>query len=92
MVGPEAYYMGIIDFQQKWNLSKKAERFFKLNFKGADPAGLSSIDPVRYKDRFISRLEELLDVDENEEYLLENRAADEKTDNNIIGGSTISQI
>jgi len=73
--------MGIIDFQQKWNLSKQAERFFKLNFKGADPSGLSSINPVRYKDRFVSRLQELLDVDENEEYLYEKRLAAEKIEN-----------
>jgi len=27
VVGPCAYYMGIIDFQQKWNFSKKVNSF-----------------------------------------------------------------
>lgn len=36
----------------------------KINFKGADPDGLSAIPPDIYRDRFIRRMEELLDVDE----------------------------
>lgn len=36
----------------------------KINFRGADPAGLSSIDPEQYRDRFLTRMEELLDVDD----------------------------
>jgi hypothetical protein len=51
VVGPASYQMGIIDFQQKWNWTKRLERFFKINFKGADPYGLSAIDPESYKDR-----------------------------------------
>jgi hypothetical protein len=43
--------MGIIDFQQRWNVGKKMERFFKINFKGADPHGLSAIEPEQYKER-----------------------------------------
>ena len=51
VVGPDSYFIGIIDFQQEWNLKKKMERFFKVNFKGADPNGLSAIEPRTYKDR-----------------------------------------
>lgn len=51
MVGPDSYFVGIIDFQQKWNFSKKLERFFKINFRGADPQGLSAIEPDQYKER-----------------------------------------
>jgi hypothetical protein len=29
------------------------ERFFKLNFHGADPEGLSAIDPTVYRERFL---------------------------------------
>jgi hypothetical protein len=43
--------MGIIDFQQKWNLNKKIERFIKIHLKGADPMGLSAIEPDVYRDR-----------------------------------------
>lgn len=53
MVGPEAYYMGIIDFQQKWDWNKRAERFVKVRLKGADPQGLSSINPIKYRERCV---------------------------------------
>lgn len=53
IVGPDSYFLGIIDFQQEWNLKKKMERFFKVNFKGADPNGLSAIEPRTYKDRYV---------------------------------------
>jgi hypothetical protein len=76
VVGPDAYFMGIIDFHQKWTLRKKVkvhvisvlilfansvivygysyqlERFFKVHFKGADPNGLSAIEPDLYMERF----------------------------------------
>lgn len=65
VVGPEAYYMGIIDYQQKWNLQKRLERFAKINFKGADAQGLSSIEPDLYRDRFVRHIEDLLDLDES---------------------------
>ncbi len=29
------------------------ERFFKINFKGADPEGLSAIEPEIYKERCV---------------------------------------
>ncbi len=51
MVGPDSYFMGIIDFQQQWNMQKKLERFFKINFRGVDPQGLSAIEPETYKER-----------------------------------------
>jgi len=43
--------MGIIDYQQKWNVQKKLERFFKINLKGVDAQGLSAIEPEQYKER-----------------------------------------
>mmetsp|Transcript_1142 Transcript_1142/g.998 ORF Transcript_1142/g.998 Transcript_1142/m.998 type:complete len:1070 (-) Transcript_1142:43-3252(-) len=64
VVAPEAYYLGIIDYQQKWNFKKKLERFFKIHFKGADPDGLSAIEPSIYKDRFIKHIEDIIDLDD----------------------------
>jgi hypothetical protein len=52
IVGPEAYYMGIVDFQQLYNLSKKAERFVKIRVKGDSAEGLSCLEPVAYRQRF----------------------------------------
>lgn len=75
-MGPEAYYMGIIDFLQEWNWNKRAERFFKINFRGADPDGLSAIEPEIYRDRFIRRMEELLDMEESELALARNNDPD----------------
>jgi 1-phosphatidylinositol-4-phosphate 5-kinase len=51
VVGPDAYFMGIIDFQQRWSFKKKFERFFKIHIHGADPKGLSAIEPETYKER-----------------------------------------
>eukprot|EP01038_Epipyxis_sp_PR26KG_P014854 gene14854-19964_t len=51
VLGPDSYFVGIIDFQQKWNWAKKLERFFKVNIKGEDPNGLSAINPEIYRDR-----------------------------------------
>mmetsp|Transcript_4126 Transcript_4126/g.6189 ORF Transcript_4126/g.6189 Transcript_4126/m.6189 type:complete len:131 (+) Transcript_4126:1-393(+) len=67
VVGPCAYYMGIIDFQQKWTFSKKMERFLKLNFSGVDPDGLSAIAPDIYKERFIRKIEDILDFEDLEQ-------------------------
>lgn len=66
IVGPEAYYMGIVDFQQQYDFSKKLERFFKVQIQGKSGAGLSCIEPVAYRQRFLRRMEELVDYDIDE--------------------------
>jgi 1-phosphatidylinositol-4-phosphate 5-kinase len=66
IVGPEAYYMGIVDFQQQYDFSKKMERFFKVQIQGKSGPGLSCIEPVTYRQRFLRRLEELVDFDMDE--------------------------
>jgi len=43
--------MGIIDFQQQWNWKKRLERFIKVRIHGADPDGLSAIEPQQYMRR-----------------------------------------
>ena len=66
IVGPEAYYMGIVDFQQQYDFSKKMERFFKVQIQGKSGQGLSCIEPVTYRQRFLRRMEELVDFDMDE--------------------------
>ncbi len=39
------------------------ERFFKVNFRGADPNGLSAIEPKLYKERFLRKVEDILDFE-----------------------------
>jgi hypothetical protein len=58
--------MAIVDFQQKWTIHKRFERWFKVAFKGADPDGLSAIAPDRYFARFMDKIEDLLYLDEVE--------------------------
>jgi 1-phosphatidylinositol-4-phosphate 5-kinase len=62
VIGADSYLFGIIDFQQKWTFQKKMERFLKIQFKGADPYGLSAIEPTVYKDRFVQHMRDVLDV------------------------------
>ena len=59
VVGPKSYYMGIIDFQQKYDYGKLAERMFKVFALGADPDGLSCIEPGIYRERFMQKMKEL---------------------------------
>lgn len=40
------------------------ERFFKVYVKGEPPEGLSCLEPVAYRARFLRRMEELLDLEE----------------------------
>lgn len=67
IVGPEAYYMGIVDFQQQYDFSKKMERFLKVQIQGRSGPGLSCIEPVTYRERFLNRMEELVDFDTQEQ-------------------------
>jgi len=62
LVGPASYCMGIIDYQQQWTLEKKMEGLYKTKILGADPNGLSAIEPQAYHDRFISHIESILDI------------------------------
>jgi hypothetical protein len=40
------------------------ERFFKVYFKGEPVEGLSCMEPVSYRSRFLRRMEELLELEE----------------------------
>ncbi len=53
--------MGIIDFQQTWTMKKALERMAKIIFRGADPDGLSAIQPDLYRERFLQKMEDILD-------------------------------
>ena len=65
VVGPQAYYFGIIDFQQKWDYQKALERWAKMLYE-PDRLGISAVEPGLYRDRFMRTLEELFGVDEGE--------------------------
>lgn len=50
----EIYHIGIIDYIQLWNSSKKLENFFKTNIQRADSLLLSAVRPDIYLSRFMA--------------------------------------
>ena len=54
--GPGTYYMGMIDILQKWDWSKRGERFLKTVFLTKDADGLSAINPTDYRNRFLEAI------------------------------------
>jgi hypothetical protein len=44
------------------------ERFFKTKFKGANPIGLSAIEPKIYKERFLRKIEDILDFESKDSF------------------------
>ena len=50
----EIYHIGIIDYIQQWNSSKKLENYFKRTIKRADSLLLSAVEPNIYLTRFIA--------------------------------------
>jgi len=44
----QTYHISVIDYLQAWNTNKKMEQFLKVNFRRANKAKLSAIEPVGY--------------------------------------------
>ena len=63
---PSECLFGIVDFLQEWNIEKRIEQIYKVYFKRHDKDGLSCVEPVYYKDRFLSKCAEVFDVVEND--------------------------
>ena len=51
------YYMGVIDVLQAWDFSKRTERWAKILFKGRFARdvrnGMSAVEPLSYRERFL---------------------------------------
>ena len=54
--GPGIYYLGIIDVLQEWDLSKKLERWAKVHLRMKDRDGISCVEPVYYRKRFMRKM------------------------------------
>lgn len=52
----DIYYLGIIDFLQRYDMGKRAERFVKVVCLQKDGDGLSVTGPSKYQKRFVERL------------------------------------
>jgi len=53
------YYIGIIDYLQKYNSSKKLETTLK-KFKGP---GVSSVPPIPYRERFLKLVKDIFNIE-----------------------------
>ncbi len=61
VIGPRAYIMGVVDFLQEWTLQKQAESWIKVNIFREDLQGVSAIEPIAYRDRFVEKMEDIID-------------------------------
>jgi hypothetical protein len=50
-------YIGIIDFLQVWNLTKRSERTWKVVIRRCDADGVSAMEPRAYARRFMSMVQ-----------------------------------
>jgi len=71
--GLEIYHIGIIDYLQTWNYSKKGEACLKTNFLRHDKDQISAIPPKQYCKRFIKFMKDKVfndkDLSKNYGYL-----------------------
>merc|ERR1719204_462272 len=54
--GPGIYYLGIIDVLQEWDTSKKLERLAKVYLRCKSGDGISCVEPVYYRKRFLRKM------------------------------------
>ena len=54
--GPGTYYIGIIDMLQEWNMEKKMEKCAKVYLRCKSRAGISCVEPVFYRKRFLKKM------------------------------------
>eukprot|EP00029_Vermamoeba_vermiformis_P008919 TRINITY_DN4299_c0_g2_i1.p1 TRINITY_DN4299_c0_g2~~TRINITY_DN4299_c0_g2_i1.p1 ORF type:complete len:675 (-),score=169.84 TRINITY_DN4299_c0_g2_i1:8-2032(-) len=84
----ELYFIGVIDVLTIYNIKKKLERFFKVYVMLQDSKGISVTPPQRYAERFLKKVDEIIDW-ENEKYndefvvQLDTLPSDTKSVNNL---------
>jgi hypothetical protein len=52
--GKFIYYLGIIDYLQEYNWSKKIENAFKSQQNGKNRHQISAVPSIEYRDRFFN--------------------------------------
>lgn len=65
--------MGIVDFLQDWNMTKRIERALKIYINRQDPGGISVMKPLPYRDRFQKKMAEIFDLEDYHEDELNHR-------------------
>jgi hypothetical protein len=84
----ELYFIGVIDVLTVYNIRKKLERFFKVYIMLQDGKGVSVTPPQRYAERFLKKVDEIIDFDSekfNDEFVvqLEDFTASKSDVNNL---------
>ena len=51
--GTEAYHLGVIDYLQNWDITKRTENCFKTKFLRRDKNAVSAVHPKLYQTRFV---------------------------------------
>lgn len=74
--GAGAFYFGIIDILQDWDWRKWQERAFKVHVLRKDGAGLSAMEPVGYRSRFLQRA--VVDIFSNVDSIPEDALGNER--------------
>ena len=69
VVGPEFFYMGVIDMLQAWTMKKKIERFAKIVFRRVEGDGLSAIEPMAYKKRFQNKVTAIFEISDGNNWI-----------------------
>ena len=52
--GSEIYHVGVIDYLQKWEASKKREQLFKVKVLNVNQRELSAVEPAFYRERWLN--------------------------------------
>lgn len=64
VIGPSIYHFGIVDFLQDWTFQKEIERNFKIYVNRSDPEGISVMEPIAYKLRFQTKMDQIFELDD----------------------------
>jgi len=58
--------MAIIDYLQEYNLRKKLEHWFRVNFQNADKKEISCVPALQYGERFYDFMRDQVILDDSE--------------------------
>ena len=59
--GPSLYFFGVIDMLQQWGIRKRLERVWKVYGRCRRAEGLSVMEPVGYRQRFLRAMADMVD-------------------------------
>jgi len=55
------YYIGVVDILQEYNMRKKLEHFWKVIICRENAEGISVVDPIKYRERFLKFIGEVFE-------------------------------